>query len=31
MKIDPDAVRELKLAVEQFNQEHPEHAIELIE
>lgn len=30
-KIDPDAVRELKLAVEQFNQEHPEHAIELIE
>jgi len=31
VKIDPDAVRELKLAVEQFNQEHPEHAIELIE
>jgi predicted enzyme related to lactoylglutathione lyase len=30
-KIDPDAVRELKLAVELFNQEHPEHAIELIE
>jgi len=30
-KIDPEAVRELKLAVEQFNQEHPEHAIELIE
>lgn len=31
MKIDPEAVRELKLAVEQFNQEHPNHAIELIE
>ncbi|MCC2685599.1 MAG: hypothetical protein K0R75_2498 [Paenibacillaceae bacterium] len=30
-KIDPEAVREVKLAVEQFNQEHPEHAIELIE
>jgi len=30
-KIDSDAVRELKLAVEQFNQEHPEHAIELID
>lgn len=31
MKIDPEAVKELKLAVEQFNQEHPDHAIELIE
>lgn len=30
-KIDPDAIKELKLAVEQFNQEHPDHAIELIE
>jgi len=30
-KIDPDAVMEFKLAVEQFNQEHPDHAIELIE
>jgi len=30
-KIDPDAAREVKLAVEQFNQEHPEHAVELIE
>lgn len=29
--IDTDAVTELKLAVEQFNQEHPEHAIEVIE
>lgn len=30
-KIDPEAVRELKLAMAQFNQEYPEHAIELIE
>jgi predicted enzyme related to lactoylglutathione lyase len=29
-KIDPDAAKEFKLAVEQFNQEHPD-AIELIE
>jgi hypothetical protein len=28
-KIDPEAAREVKLAVEQFNQEHPEYAVEL--
>jgi hypothetical protein len=30
-KIDPEAVREFKLAVKQFNQEHPEHAIEILD
>ncbi|WP_274365753.1 VOC family protein [Paenibacillus thermotolerans] len=30
-KIDSDAVRELKITVERFNQEHPEHAIDIIE
>jgi hypothetical protein len=30
-KIDPEAVREVKLAVERFNQEHPKCAIKIIE
>lgn len=30
-KIDSEAVRELKLAIAQFNQKYPEHAIELVE